>query len=250
MLVWAGAWLYWSGAFGRMGESVTEKFYAVTAENGFIVQDVLVKGRKNADPEVLLGLLNVERGTPIFAFNPDSAREQLERVTWIESARVERRLPGIIYVSIRERKPFALWQTEGKIRLIDSKGVVVSDVPAEMAKFSDLPLVVGDGAQTQAESLMSLVQSEPLIREQLDAAVLVGGRRWDMKLKTGTQVRLPDGDVALALRRLAEAQETDRLMDRADIDSIDLTTEGRIVLKTRPGAVQDYKASFKAGSSI
>lgn len=238
-----------SGAAGRMGVSLQKSFYEISANHGFIVHDVLVEGRRNADPQVLLGLLNVDRGDPIFAFDPRAAQAQLQKEHWIESVRVERRLPGLIYVALKEREPFALWQNQGKMRLIDSKGIVITDVVSEMAKFQHLPLVVGDGAQMAALSLLNLMRAEPALMQRMEAATYVGERRWDLTLKNKIAVRLPEDDLALALRRLGEAQETDRLLDK-ELESIDLREDGRLVVRTRPGAVQDYQASFKAGSAI
>lgn len=238
-----------SGAAARMGVSIQNSFYEVSANHGFIVHDVLVEGRQNADPHILLGLLNVDRGDPIFAFDPRVAQAQLQKESWIESVRVERRLPGLIYVALKEREPFALWQNQGKLRLIDSKGIVITDVVSEMAKFQHLPLVVGDGAQMAALGLFNLMRAEPALMQRIEAATYVGERRWDLKLKNKIAVRLPEDDLALALRRLGEAQETDRLLDK-ELESIDLREDGRLVVRTRPGAVQDYQASFKAGSAI
>lgn len=249
LTLWAGAWLTMSGTAQRMGDTLTREFYQASADRGFIVHDVLVEGRKNADPQILLGLLDVDRGDPIFAFHPDRARTALQQVSWIETVRIERRLPGLIYVSIVERQPFALWQNQGKLRLIDQKGIVITDVAQEMARFRDLPLVVGDGAQQAAYGLFTLLRAEPVLVDRVEAATYVGERRWDLKLKNNIAVRLPEEDVSLALRRLSEAHETDLLLDK-DMDSIDLREQGRIVVRTRPGAVQDYKASFKTGSAI
>lgn len=247
--LWVGAWLTMSGVAQRSGAWLTESFYQISADHGFIVRDVLVEGRKNADPDVLLGLLNVDRGDPIFAFHPAAAREALQKEAWIERVRVERRLPGLVYVAIEERKPFALWQHQGKLRLIDPHGIVITDVPKDMARFPDLPLVVGEGAPQAAFALFDLMKAEPVLIERVEAATYIGERRWDLKLKNDVAVRLPEEDLALALRRLAEAQETDRLLDK-EIESVDLREQGRIVVRTRPGAVQDYKASFKTGSAI
>ncbi len=247
--MWVGAWLYLSGSAGRLQEATQVAFYQASAAHGFAVSDVLVEGRKNADPDVLLGLIGVGRGDPVFAFDPDAVKEKLERVAWIESARVERRLPGLIYVSIHEREPFALWQHQGKMRLIDSGGVVITDVAKEMARFDHLPLIVGDGAPGQAAALFDLVNAEPQITERLEAAIYVGGRRWDLRMRNRAEIKLPEGDIALALRRLADAQERDGLLEK-DVQAIDLREQGRIIVQTRPGAVQEYKASFKAGSAI
>ena len=126
---------------------------------------------------------------------------------------------------------------------------MITDSTEDMARFQSLPLVVGDGAAPAARHLLGLMQAEPLLMERLEAAVYVGGRRWDLKMKSGAMIRLPESDLALALRRLAGAQEQDRLIDGA-LESIDLREANRMIVRTRPGTVQDYQASFKTGSAI
>ncbi|MDB5492596.1 MAG: cell division FtsQ family protein [Micavibrio sp.] len=225
-------------------------FYRMTARNGFAVRDILVEGRQNADTEVLLGLIHAERGDPIFAFNPATVRESLEKESWIAQARVERRLPGVIFVSIVERKPFALWQSQNKVKLIDADGIVISDVKREVARFSNLPLVVGAGAEKKAASLLDLMAAEPVVMERMVAAMYVGDRRWDLRLKNNITVRMPEEDLSVALRRLAEAQEKDALLDKP-LDTIDLREPGRIVIRTRPDAeAQDYKVSYQPDKAI
>lgn len=250
ILLWVGAWLMMSGTFGRMAVRVQDSFYMASAHNGFAVREVLVEGRRNADPDVLLGLVGAGRGDPIFAFDPAVARKSLEKETWIETARVERRMPDIIYVSIKERTPFALWQNQGKVRLIDASGVVITDVVKDVARFRDLPLVVGDGAAPAASGLLDLMKAEPEVMKRVEAAAYVGGRRWDLKLKNNIMVRLPETDLALALRRLGEAQEKDALLDK-ETESIDLREAGRIIIRTKPGvAAEDYKVSYKTDKAI
>lgn len=208
-----------------------------------------MEGRKNADPQVLLGLIDAERGDPIFAFDAEKTRMNLEQLSWIKSARVERRLPGIIYVAIEERQPYALWQHKGKLSLIDPDGNKITDVPAEMARFRKLPLVVGEGAPGHAKDLLSMIDAEPVIRERVESAIFVGGRRWDLKLRNGVEVNLPEDDIAPALRRMAGEQEAKGLFDR-DVVSINLQDPDRIVIRNKAGTVQNYQASFKTGSAI
>lgn len=249
-LLWVGGWLVLSGAVDRTNDRIIQGFYDISAHHGFAVRDILVEGRVNSDPDVLLGLVSAGRGDPIFAFDPDLARQSLEKETWIQSARVERRLPGIIYVSIVERTPFALWQHQKKLRLIDPQGVVITDVAKDMARFAALPLVVGDGAPQEASALFSLMRAEPVLMERLDAAIYVGDRRWDLKLKGNIIVRLPENDLALALHRLARAQEKDALLDKP-LDTIDLREANRMVIRTRPDeAAHDLKVSYQPEKAI
>jgi cell division protein FtsQ len=240
----AGLWLAGGGA-DKSGNWLQNRLYSASAQAGFTVQDVVVAGRARTDADTLRGLIGVRRGDPILAFRPDEARETLKRVSWIKDAEVERRLPHTIYIRLTERRPLAVWQNKHKLRLIDADGVTLGD---DLNKGgAGLLLVVGDDAPQNAAALIGLLDAEPALRARVDAASRVGGRRWDLRLKNGISVRLPEKDTALALRRLAEAQLKDALLDK-DIKSVDMREPDRIVVETAKGAAR-YTPG-KGGSDI
>lgn len=206
------------------------------------MQDILVEGRVYSDPDVLRAVINIERGDPIFAFDPVDAKDLIERLAWVKEAHVERRLPHTIYIGLVEREPIALWQNKQKIRVIDSEGVTLSD--SRLAPFGDLLIVVGENAPAHAPEFLALLTAEPDIKKRTEAATWSGNRRWDLKLKNGVTVKLPESDVGLALRKLAQAQTDDGLLDK-DLTIIDLREEGRITVQTKPGAVKDYQAGLQ-----
>ena len=247
LLTWLCAWLVLSGAAERGIRQAEQALYGKAADKGFTIQNVLVEGRQNTDPDVLRALIDVERGDPLFAFDPAEARDLIERLSWVKQAHVERRLPDTVYIGLRERRPLALWQHKGKIRLIDDEGVTLADKGLE--EFADLLIIVGDEAPEQAPDLVRMLGAEAEVKGRVEAATWVGERRWDLKLKNGATVRLPERDMGLALARLAKAQAEDGLLDK-DLSVIDLRESDRITVRTRPGAVQEYKVSAGKGSDI
>ena len=56
------------------------------------------------------------------SFDVNAARERLQGMGWIASARVERHLPDTIRISVVERVPVAVWQHKGKFLLVDAAG--------------------------------------------------------------------------------------------------------------------------------
>ncbi len=209
------------------------------------MQNILVEGRINSDADVLKALINIERGDPIFAFDPKDAKSLIERIAWVKEAHVERRLPGTIYIGLVERKPVALWQNKKKIRVIDSEGVTLTDRRIE--PFKDLIILVGESAPQHAPDLLAFLAVEPLINDKIEAAIWIGERRWDLKLKNGIKVKLPENDMGLALRRLAKAQAEDGLLEK-DLIVVDMREADRITVRTRPGAVKEYKAGLKGNN--
>jgi cell division protein FtsQ len=235
------AWAVMSGALDRVHNGLQHKAYVTLADAGFRVENILVEGRAEVDAEVLRAIVNLERGDPIFAFDPAETREMIERLSWVREAHVERRLPNTVYVGLVERTPVALWQHKNKLRVIDAEGVTLTDKLSVNQK--SLPIVVGEYANEQAYDLLVMLNAEPDIQKLVEAATWVGDRRWDLALKNDMVVRLPEMDIGLALSRLTQAQEQDKILDK-DLSVIDLREKDRITVRTRPGAVQEYQASF------
>jgi cell division protein FtsQ len=121
-------------------------------------------------------------------------RDRLLKFGWVKDARVSRRLPDTLVIGIVERKPTALWQNQGQLALIDAEGVVLDRVP--ITRMPDLPLLIGPGANRQAQELSRLMAGVPTLQPQLTSATWVGGRRWDLNFQSGETVSLPEGDAA------------------------------------------------------
>lgn len=231
----ATTWAWDSGRIQAAWESTGEGFLNVTAGAGLAVQEVFVEGRNEADPKELLAALGVERGMPMLAFDPHAARKALEDIPWVSSAVVERRLPDTIYVRIVERTPMALWQVDRTLRLVDGDGTVLTSDNLE--RWADLPMLVGPEAPDRGKELLALLASEPLVGQRVDAAVLVGGRRWDLRLDNGVDIRLPETDIGSALRQLATVQQTNQVLER-DVVAIDLRVPDRLVVQTSATAAE------------
>lgn len=223
-------WLVASGAPGRVRDWGWTHIAMAAAGSGFTVRDIMVEGRVNTDPKLLRDLIGMERGDPILLFDPAEARSAIERVSWVREARVERRLPDTIYVQITERQPLALWQDKKKLRLIDGDGTLLTD--KDLDRFARLLIVVGRDAPREAPALVAMLQSEPGLRKRIEAATLVGGRRWDLRLKNHLTVSLPEENMALAIERLAKAQRDEGILDK-DLSAIDLRDADRIIVQTR-----------------
>lgn len=114
----------------------------------------------------------------------------------------------------------------------------------ELSKFKNLLIIVGTDAPRFAPDLVMMLEAEPDFGSRVEFSQWIGGRRWDLFLKNGVEVRLPEEDMGQAIKRLADAQREAQLMDR-NVQAIDLRDPLRIVVQTAPGEAQDYQASFK-----
>jgi len=202
---------------------------------GLTVQDIRIEGREKTPENLLRAALGVSRGDKLLGFSLEAARARIERLTWVQHATVERRLPGTIVVTLEERTPFAVWQNGGKFQLIDRAGQVVveQDPGKDAAAFATLPLVVGAGAPEAASALLDQLAALPALRARVVAAVRVGDRRWNLRLNTGADVLLPEGAEVAAMNKLMELQTTQALLDRP-LQTLDMRLPDRLVVRPMP----------------
>jgi cell division protein FtsQ len=242
-----GAALLGVAAFFRSGHAIEDlhrRIAATTGSLGFRVSAIDIVGRANTPEPLLRAALAVKRGDPILGFSPEHARERIEHLSWVKHATVERRLPGTIVVQLQERRPFAIWQNQGKFMLIDRVGQVVTD--SNVADFRQLPLVVGPGAPEAAAALLDALTDRPALAGRVTAAVRVGERRWNLATKSGVTVMLPEGHEVAALDRFIALEHAHKLLERP-LQFVDLRLPDRLVLRPRPdaaaSAVKDPRAA-------
>jgi cell division protein FtsQ len=215
-----------------------------TAVIGLAVADIEVEGRETTDRDTILEALGAGIGTPILAVSPNRAKEQLEKLPWVRSAVIERRLPDTIYVRLVERKPLALWQHGGKIELVDRDGDVIA--VTRLDEFARLQMVVGEDAAGHAKELVDMLAKEPDLAARVGAAVWVGGRRWNLRVDNAIDVLLPAEDAAAAWAELARLDRSEQLLER-DVEAVDLRLPDRIVLRVGPDAAPKAAPSAKKG---
>ena len=110
---------------------------------------VEVVGNQYVSRDAVVALFAPDRNHSVVRIPLDERRAQIERISWVESARVERILPGQIRVEITERHPVAFLRTGSELALIDAEGVIL-DRPSQ-GDFR-LPVVSGlSDAVPQAE---------------------------------------------------------------------------------------------------
>lgn len=223
--------LHRSGRFDAWTAQIEDHALAVSARLGLSVADVEVEGRAMTSREAILRAVGATRGMPILGVSPSQAKAQLEALPWVRAAAVERRLPDTLHIRLVERQPLAFWQRQGKLVLIDRDGVVITG--ERLDRFPGLVVIVGDEAPHRAAALIDMLASQPDIAGRVVAAVLVGGRRWNLQLDNGIGVELPEDGPEAAWARLAQLEHSSRLLAR-DVRTVDMRLPDRLVVRVNP----------------
>jgi len=219
---------------------------------GFRIVSVALAGQHHISREDVLAAAGVTDTTSLLFLDVEQTRERLKSNPWIADATVLKLYPGELQIGIREREAFALWQKDGRVSVIADDGTVLE--PYVAPRLIELPLVVGRGAETRAKEFLSMLDRYPDLRASVRATVLVGERRWNLRLKNGIDVRLPETDIAPALERLV-ALDKEKTLTTRDIVAIDLRLPDRVTVRLSEAAAQARieaakdKAKKKGGSA-
>ncbi|GAA4662768.1 cell division protein FtsQ/DivIB [Bartonella pachyuromydis] len=228
--------LYGLSSSGQMGMVMK----AAVSDVGFFVADVDISGNKRLVKQEVLKILELEPAQSIFAFNVDRARSLLEQQAWVQSANIQKIYPNRIRISIVEREPYAIWQHDGMMDVVDKTGRVI--VPFKGGNVRNLPLVVGQGAQNSAKMFLQALSVYPEVYSHVRAFVRVGDRRWDLVLDNGVRVMLPEKG---ALERLSSLVQTGIIQDlfSRDVFKIDLRLSDRITVSLSDEALERRRAA-------
>ncbi|HZL30737.1 MAG TPA: cell division protein FtsQ/DivIB [Pseudolabrys sp.] len=195
---------------------------------GFGINEVALSGEHQLARDEILKTAGITERSSLLFLDAAQARARLLTNPWVADATVLKLYPGRLRIEIKERKAFALWQKEARVSLIANDGTVLE--PNVPGAFAMLPLVVGEGAAQESPGLLALLARYPTVASQVEASVLVAQRRWNLHLRNGIEVLLPESEPEQALRTLADLDRDKKLLTR-DIVTVDLRLADRVTVR-------------------
>jgi cell division protein FtsQ len=242
MLASAGFGIVKGGHVEELTSALSDTRNAIANSAGFRITAVAINGRKQLTQDEVLAIGGVNGRSSLLFLDAAAVRDRLKADPWIAEATVLKLYPGQLQIDIVERSAFALWQQDGRLSVISDDGAVLE--PYVSHSFTSLPLVVGKGAETRARDFLGLLARYPQVSAATKAAVFVGERRWNLRLKDGLDIRLPENDVGKALATLSKLDREDRLFSR-DIVAIDMRLSDRLSVQLSEDAAKAREELLK-----
>ncbi|MDR0555888.1 MAG: FtsQ-type POTRA domain-containing protein [Holosporaceae bacterium] len=193
----------------------------------FCIKRIEFDGNERVKDVLLLKASGLKYKSNIFAVSIREVKKKLENIAWIRSVVVQRKFPNKIYIRVAERTPIAILQSKYKLYLIDADGKILEN--DGVVDFSNLPIVMGEGAEREADRLLCRLDKFPKIRSQLVFAVRLSKRRWNLKINRGITVKLPEKGINHAIEVLDEISDGNGFFNR-DISIIDLRMLDRVIV--------------------
>ncbi|WP_375610521.1 MULTISPECIES: cell division protein FtsQ/DivIB [unclassified Bartonella] len=235
----AVVWFFFVTAFYGLSSSgqMAVIVNTIILDSSFVVTHVDISGNKRLAKQDIFKILKLDVAPSIFTFDVERARSLLEKQPWVQSANVQKIYPNRMRISIVEREPYAIWQHDGIMDIVDNTGRVIVPFKGEIVR--DLPLVVGQGAQNAAKVFIQALSVYPEIYNRVRAFVRVGDRRWDLVLDNGMRVMLPESGALERLSSLVSSGTMQDLLSR-DILSVDLRLADRITVSLSDETLERY----------
>ena len=238
MLFAAIAALFASGTVGRTVHGIDNAIDAVVADAGFGISEIHLAGNSRVPPETILAALGMKPGESIFDAKLAQARGRIMALDWIASADVVRRYPDSIFVTVVEKRPFALWQSPHGVAVVERAGGVITTQGLE--KFARLPKLVGAGAPEVATDLVDAVTGDRAVAARVAAYEYVSQRRWNLILNDGVVVKLPETGWNKELDALEHLIVDSGILER-DVTEIDLRSPTQYFFVLRSGEKKDVQ---------
>jgi cell division protein FtsQ len=215
---------------------------AVTAAAGFQIENVKITGQTETSEVDVLHALDIGTYPSTLTLDLEDAKARIETLPWVKRATLKKLFPSTVDITVVERQPYALWQHEGTLSLIDDAGKVITDDVDD--RYAALPQVIGPGAAPQATAYTALLARFPTIAPDVRAGIFVSEDRWTLVLKNGIELMLPSDDPVKALQTIADLDRDHAVLSR-EIAAIDLREPGHLVVRLTEAGVVAHDAALK-----
>lgn len=211
-------------------EEIVLDFYRKIIERPeFMLSALSIQGSSdslNAEIREILGL-----NFPISSFDLDLAdlRNRVLSLPPVETAEVRLEGGSILHVKVKEKVPALLLKDDTGIHVLNKNGDYIR--PLLSTEYgSKLPVITGEGAQKAAAEAFILFSALYDKLDEVRGLVLVGGRRWNIVLKSGQVIMLPEKKSEQAVQKILILDKADKILSR-DIAVFDFRLPYRITLR-------------------
>jgi cell division protein FtsQ len=195
---------------------------------GLGVAVVTVSGATHMSESRILAIAGIDPSRSLPFFDVAQAKAKLEADPLVKQASVRKLYPNQVVIEIVERTPYAVWQKDGDVSAIAADGAPIDEVTD--ARYADLPFVVGEGANGRVREYVGLLDAMDELKPRVEAGVLVDQRRWNLRLKSGLDVKLPEDNPQAAVAELLTLQRQSRILEK-DAMALDFRVPGRVFVR-------------------
>lgn len=220
----------------QLAQSITNAKSMIEDRPEFAVKLMQVKGASTVVSEQVREAVPMEFPVSSMRLDLAALKTRIESVDAVKSADVYLR-DGILEVQVNERAPALVWRGPTHLELVDPVGERAG-ILVSREGYHGLPLIIGDGAQNEAEEALEILAAAKPIADRVRGLRRMGERRWDVMLDRQQIIQLPVKDPVPALERVIALHSARDVLGR-DVTVVDMRDGRRPVLRLSVPAVDE-----------
>lgn len=228
LAVFLGVWALYRKEIEEIRFSIYQKFILTTHAYGLKLENIFIRGREKVSQDQIFQALGVPLHGPMLLVDLEATHQRLSALPWVKEATLERHWPDTLFITIEERLPFALWQHEKNLYLVDKDGVIIPE--GNLSIYGTLPSITGANAPKYLPDLLEALSLFPSLKQRVVSATWIGNRRWNIHLENKITLLLPEKEVQKSLERFIKYETTHHLTTAAK-KRIDLRIPQRIIVE-------------------
>jgi cell division protein FtsQ len=238
----AGYGIAMGGQYAAFQKAFGEPRDVIARALGFGIGKVTISGLSQLSEREILAISEISPRVSLPFVSAADIRAKLEAVALVRSASVRKLFPSELVINLVEREPFALWQKDGELFVVSADGTMIDTMRDQ--RFATLPLVVGAGANARAAEYTAILDASGPLKDRIRAGMLISGRRWNLKMNNGIDIRLPEQGATAAVARLARLEREQGLLEK-DVLAVDLRMTDRVVVRLSEEAAAAHAEQAK-----
>ena len=197
--------------------------------NNNITPNLIVLGNNYIDTKSLINELKTKLNKNNNYNNLDLISNLLKKKHLIKKFIITKKANNLITIKIEEKKIIGLLKIENNDYLIDEfNNIIESKIPPNLFH---LPIFIGKNSNKNANVILSLIKESDMNLNYLSFS-FVDQRRWNISLKNGVTILLPETKVLDTLKLLNKVVSKYNILNGNFIE-IDLRIYGKYYLKPK-----------------
>lgn len=164
------------------------------------IHKIYISGNHALSKKDIANIAHLYKGRFMVYVSPHKIRKSLEQQPWIKHVCVIEKLPHTIYIDVMEYKPFVLLAYKKEYFLVDEEGCIFT----KAHDISNLIVISGRNAVYNLSLVRKILYSKNA--KLVKAMQYIGERRWNIVLKSGITVKLPEENPYIAWQYLLQSK--------------------------------------------
>ncbi len=221
--------LIWIVSLSSLAAVIVGSF-AIAYSPLFAVQKITVTGTTSLDPAVVTESLSGQMGTPLALVSESEIKAVLVTFPAVETYTVQARPPHELIVTIVERTPVGVVETDAGYSLVDAAGVVLSTTPDAPVGYPLFQVAGGLGESTFRSAGMVMLSIPDSIRGSVSKVTATTPADVTLTLTpTGTQIIWGNADDSQIKSQVLEKAMLTRPIDTVSV--YDVSSPTAIVMR-------------------